>query len=521
MVRTRLARLTIYLIRDTFTEPESVLVVGMRSNGRAVQVRGKAVGQLFVEKQRPHEPGWAGFFEDADLPDDLFPTVAGSSAVLMVQAAGRLFAVTFGYGRHALLQGTWEERFGLLATVNAISAESLRSIDRKTFDENVRHTREQVARSASISAFGFNVEQDLLRAVTGVPKDQTLGSVMTGMDALGVAAPVTLETLAEQLERYLTLSRSSHYRSHFGWIDHIAEVRDVNRRARLDEVLVERLKSAPVERVWLAVPVVIDWSDVGGFRYGSSKKQERYHDLHTEQIASHFAGKDITLDRLRDTQVVCYSESTDNRIDHWSLYQCLYCEVEEAGHVFLLSSGKWYCVARSFVDEVKLTYDGIPRSAVVLPQCTHSDEGAYNKHACVQSRGDIVLMDRKCVRVDAARDKVEFCDLYRADGTIIHVKRYGGSSVLSHLFSQGVVSAELLANDARFRKAINVHLPASHRVSEDRVVPGDHEIVYAIISRSKKELDLPFFSKVTLRTAVKRLREIGFHRVSLLKIVAA
>lgn len=519
MPRRRLARLTIYLIKRGLTKPEVILSPSLRTRGTPVTVNSTVVGRLYVESQPAHPPSWARFFAEADLPDKLFPPVSGASGVFLVTSAKRLFALTLGYGRHALRPGTWEERFGLLVTVNAIAPESLRSIDRKTFEENVRHTREQVSRRASIAAFGFNVEQDLLRAVTGAPGNESLGATMTGMDALSVSAPVTLTTLANQLKRYLALFISHDYQKHFAWIDQIGEVHDATFKNALDQALIDRLQSSGSDRIWLAVPEVVDWRDVAGFRYGTSQRIEPYPDLHLTQFFEHVGEKEITIDRLRATPIVCYSESSDTELRRWPVYHCLYCEVDQGGGVFLLSGGKWYRVARSFVDEINEFYDRIPRSSLRLPTCSENDEGAYNKRACAESKGQLALMDRKTVRVDAARDKVEFCDLYTRDRTLVHVKRYGGSSVLSHLFAQGIVSAELLAQEERFRKLVNKHLPKSHKLPEERIKASDFEVTYAIVSRSKSKLDLPFFSKVSLKVAIKRLRALGY-RVSIAKIEA-
>jgi len=514
----RPVRLTIYLIKSDLTRPAAISA-DVRGKGTKVAVSGKVIGHLYVEAVPAHPPSWARFFEESSLSDDLFPPVSGASGVFLVRAGGRQFALTFGSGRHALLPGTWEERFGLLVTVNAIAPESLRSIDRKTFDENVRHTREQVSRRSSITAFGFNIEQDLLRAVTGAPGDKSLGVTMTGMDALGVSAPITLRTLPQCLERYLSLFTSHSYRQHFAWIDKIGEVHDAALKEDLDDALIDRLQSSARERTWLAVPEVVDWSDVAGFRYGTSRKRRPYTDLHLTQFMEHLGDNEITVDKLRATRIICYSDSSDAERHRWTVYQCLYCEIDRHGEVFLLSGGKWYRVAHSFVDEVKKFYDRVPRSPLDLPMCTEMDERGYNKRVCDQSKGRLVLMDRRLVRVDAYRDKVEFCDLYSRERQLVHVKRYGGASVLSHLFSQGVVSAELLAEEPAFRKAGNRLLPSSHKLPEMAVRASDYEVIYAVVSRSKSELDLPFFSKVSLRVAVKRLRALGY-KVSLAKIEA-
>ena len=56
----------------------------------------------------------------------------------------------------------------------------------------------------------------------------------------------------------------------------------------------------------------------------------------------------------------------------------------------------------------------------------------------------------------------EFCDLYTVDKDICHVKKYGQSGVLSHLFAQGVVSGELFRSDIKFRQKVNQKLPAPY-----------------------------------------------------------
>ena len=77
------------------------------------------------------------------------------------------------------------------------------------------------------------------------------------------------------------------------------------------------------------------------------------------------------------------------------------------------------------------------------------DEEKYNKRAA-QECDSLACMDRKLIAHGGGSSKIEFCDLYDA-GLLIHVKRYSGSSGLSHLFEQGIVSAVAFLSDADFR----------------------------------------------------------------------
>ena len=116
-------------------------------------------------------------------------------------------------------------------------------------------------------------------------------------------------------------------------------------------------------------------------------------------------------------------------------------------------------------------------------------------------------MDRKLIMFGGSR--IEFCDLYSLEKQMIHVKKYTGSSVLSHLFMQGLVSAESFL-DAGFRALVNEKLRHEFTVPEreEDFSVSDYEVVYVIASghiREDGKPQIPFFSKVSLNTAIKRL----------------
>lgn len=115
---------------------------------------------------------------------------------------------------------------------------------------------------------------------------------------------------------------------------------------------------------------------------------------------------------------------------------------------------------------------------------------------------------------------IEFCDLFFKSKKIVHVKRYGGSSVLSHLFWQGAVSAELFISEEKFRIALNKVLPESHHIADVRARPNpsEYEIIYAIGSEVPGMLKLPLFSKVSFRSTYRHLKEALAYSVSYYKI---
>lgn len=90
---------------------------------------------------------------------------------------------------------------------------------------------------------------------------------------------------------------------------------------------------------------------------------------------------------------------------------------------------------------------------------------------------------------DGGPDSMEVCDILPPSAGLIHVNIRGSSSTLSHLFSQGVNSAERLLQDADFREKMlavveRVDSAFSPLVPADRPDPADHEITFVVITRS-------------------------------------
>ena len=215
--------LTVYLLKADNRQPEEF--VPSRNKLRRFEIgegTGR-VGVLFVRPSRPKSPRWAAFFHEFVEPAELGRT-SSTSAAFVVKTHGRTFAITFGQGRFLLEEDCWEERFGLKVALNTVGESSLRSVDKVTFDAIAAHTRTQSSRSASAMEFGLDVEQDLVRAVTGIPRDETVGRRVTGMDALHTSVRVNLKGLRGFLRRCLEKYEDLGYRRTFPWIDHVAEV---------------------------------------------------------------------------------------------------------------------------------------------------------------------------------------------------------------------------------------------------------------------------------------------------------
>ena len=518
--KERLESLTIYLAKEGLEKPsDTIAEIGALKKFALSDDEG-SLGTLYVQTRSSKPPKWGQFFAPQVRATDL-GRVSSTAALLHIVVDGRAFLLAFGQGRHLLEPDSYEERFGLRVTLNSIGADRVRSIDKHTLDTIGRHTRVQASKEATAGEFGLDIEQDLLRAITGTPNDASLGNTLSGLDSLHVIARVTLDTLRSLLSKYLVQFGKDTYKANFPWVDHITDVKDSILKESLDDRMLTAVGGGSSDKCWLAVPEPIEWASIAGFRYGNGAKHAVVHDIH---FASFLTGNGMTADELtikflKQHRVTAVDGDGSQRYG-WSVYRCVYCEVEDGDNTYLLSGGHWYKVASDFVAQVNAFYRRIPHYGVDLPVFGDDSEETYSKRVAKDGGKTFALMDRRLISIGGGHSRVEFCDLFSRDNDLIHIKRYGGSGLLSHLFAQGVVSGRLFVSDAAFRKAVNELLPPSHKLADFRPRPdaSAFRIVFAVVStETGKTLTLPFFSRLNARHAVQAMEGYGY-RVEMAKI---
>lgn len=192
--------LTIHLSKEN-QRPDSLITARESVTEKSVPVGGRTTGRLFIKPGEAKPPTWADFFDPYIKPSE-FGEVSSASAVLLVPIYKRWAALTFGQGRHLLATDHFEDRFGLRVALNCIDNEKVKTIDKQSFDAIASHTLEQAAREANAREFGFDIERDILRAVTGLPRHKDFGRRLSGMEALNAVVQVELNSLLGLLETY-------------------------------------------------------------------------------------------------------------------------------------------------------------------------------------------------------------------------------------------------------------------------------------------------------------------------------
>ena len=271
---------------------------------------------------------------------------------------------------------------------------------------------------------------------------------------------------------------------------------------------------------------MVDWDVLSRFQYHFDTKRRpsltrsdiSLHSYLTGLRASDPALDGATANRLRSRRILGLTGDGDRYVE-WSVWQCLVAEFEYQGTTYVLEDGSFYSVAARYLDELNEHLLRSRRDVDLLPSAAPgTTEPEYNRETATGS-DRFLLLDARLVRTDDARGGVELCDLLTDERQFVHVKRYGGSKQLSHLFAQSRVAAEMLLLNADFRVAaknlIREVAGGAGRfdvIDADAVHPNEFEIVLAIIKHwGDGDIDgLPFFAKVDLRRTLVDLISRGY-----------
>lgn len=484
-------------------------------------------GKIYYGESHISSPAWLRkFFSDnfnnRTDNDKLKIYSAIAKALFLVRVRDRLFVIAFGYGKSYLKPGVWEERFGLKVLVNIIDPDNICAIDKKNMTITPKLVTEQM--KGSMADFGIDIEQDLLQGMSGKSKFEDFGQTVTGKDALSLSVKIDSGMIVKFLELCYEKYNSDVYKRNFEWIDHIAEIKSPIIVGKLNEKLIEKIKIDDLGKIWMAIPSIIPWERVSEFRMVSNSASLG-DDICLKNFIESLEGDirdNLSLENFKTEIIECIDVVSEDVIEQWAAYNCLYGEILEDGKTYILSNGKWYEIERNYANTINKYFEDIrsAESDMSLPKARKDEhEDKYNERVAAEVAG-MCCMDKKVILHGTAQGKIEFCDLLTNDKKIIHVKRYGTSSVLSHLFSQGLVSGDLFLSDSDFRNKVRDKLPASHKslVPTTGPNPEEYTIVFAIISKSENLVDIPFFSKVNLRNVIKRLSLSYRYKVSYITV---
>lgn len=458
------------------------------------------------------------------------PRVSSAPAVLVVPVDNRIFTLSFSRGSSLLQDEAIDPTFGLRTALNSVNPHRVRSYDKRSFDALFRQTREQASNETKLESFGIDAERDLVRSVSGKPTDSNLGSSMTGGSSLRVAAKVNPSTVTHYLRRLHRKFELDNFASEYPWLGQIEAVGDTEMQELLDSYLDDVLRGEnATNRVFLSVPQIIDWSESSGFRFVLSSRSKHIFPEITLANLARATGENIFDVEFFKRQHVEMLDENDARLKLWSLYKCLNAEIEVGDEAYALSTGIWYRVDSRLVSAVNkaalsLTAPNFSLPAFCLSDLLSGGEPAFNERVA-QQNDSFCCLDNKKIHFGGGRNQFELCDLVEAGGDLLHVKRYGGSSALSHLFAQGLVSATLAMERVGFRRDADKLLAIEgFSLPEQRSFSSkcSRSVVYTIIGgpanggdrdggmKSEMVEQLPLFARINLSGAKRKIESLGW-----------
>lgn len=464
----------------------------------------------------------------------------------------RWIAWTFGTGSRALRRAAQDPRFGLLVVLNLLTDQAdqdelepgtvdpatsrakgprMRELRYRSPAPYVQQTGHRAARDIPLEGFRIDRSTDLVAAIgsTGAVPALATSTVLGGR-ALRFRTKIgRIEELVEFAGTTLALSKLRRYRDEFTWIDNITLVEDDATLRQLRTFMIETLTTDPNPASIDAI-LPDDLLEVGDDRSISRiafpRERGTGHgrvNLTVGTIAAFVSGIENPdeRDHALDSNLRFFDEA-GRPIDSATFLECLSAEFQIGNNHYIAYDGDFYLVSESFVGRIDREIDSIPICAVDFPAYGGQTERKYNEKVGDDHPTQFINLDRALVKIPG-ETTFEACDLLTATAALVHVKRKGKSSTLSHLFLQAGNSCELLRRSAEVRrtfakliaeraKSPELLAQVRARLSTAEKSRDEVEVVFAFLGdwRGRTIANLPLFSRISLVNEARRIRNLGY-----------
>ncbi|MCX5458815.1 DUF6119 family protein [Streptomyces sp. FT1] len=461
--------------------------------------------------------------------------------VIFLPAGGRVFAVCFGYGSSTLEWSYIEANFGLKFAARRFDPHAMNGVGSRRIDASARSQWVQIPANSRINDFEVELEGEFTKKLVGRLDAgidfPDIGAVVA-TDSVSFKVDTDLSKVQEILSKMLETTESTTANKDLAFIDSLEPLRVKSETVKnlekllVDELFGERarephgqpLEQLPVSTLDVHVlsfapPDDVSVENVQDFQVYRNGIEHSFELMTLEELKSalHCLPGKFGTSCLNDIKITARdtngeSVSPAKPLKHWLVF--------EAGNQtrrYLLTLGKWYALAEKYTEKLDQDLSQLEDVTDALQLINWDDWGErknWEKHfneRAADGRSDLICLDRKKLYSEDG-DEIEACDLLHAGGYFVHVKPYSGSQTLSHLFSQGFVSAQTIIMDSSYRSDF---IEAVRSINPDLVEAASHIppkfVTYAVAFDGKQRVpqDLPTFSKVNLRSFSKRIKMLG------------
>lgn len=514
----KLHQVKIYLLKEEIQHFEEAL----KADGKGIEPKKYSLasdvpfkGSAYIPDVREKGPDWLPFLNSGLSEPQEFKTATASALLLLETSRGLRFALIFGYGRHLLDPTSYVRGFGMMVAMKRV--DTIRSIDMRRVEGLTLHTRRLASKASKLPIFGVNQRHDFIQSIAGFPADEDFGKRFEGSDCFTLASYIDFNELADLCDQLYDIYLAEQLPEEFAFVDNFRVVNDPNKIAELDAKLETALQEDDLDKIHLAQPEAESLSEINSYQYGANGTEHlelEIEDMVAERRAARFAVNAKAL--MKEYVYVSYGHGSGHALAKWPLYDCIVYDTEDnEGSACILSAGLWHKASPDFIAEIELQLATVGISDIDFPDAIEGEwEEHYNDRAasvlgCKCAHGHKITIP--------GHSAVELCDLVTDAGQFVHVKRKNESPTLSHLFNQGLVSAELLLEHRLFRETSRSMLEdldptLAELVPVEMLDPADYEVVYAVIAKPGTVLPagLPLFSKITLAEASDFIHNMGY-----------
>jgi uncharacterized protein (TIGR04141 family) len=467
---------------------------------------------------------------------DLAYSESRCGGALLIGIDGTAYALSYGNGYRLIPDELKDQRFGLSFLIRRLDGDQVTDLVRRRANARGRTDSTVVVAGAPVWMLGVAENVEIIRRIGGRAKSLkvTFSSDdrevnVEGSVGLRMRFGVEPEALVADIRECARVCREEEPDPALEFIEYVQPVTEADTKAVLDDELEKLLAATAADACERLIPVV------------PTSVLEHFGQAHTFTIKIGHGRADLSpslglkdiirrtrvqrdgerVKALRCGKVSLNSDEAGREVlasasaDRW-----LEANVSYGERRFFLMDGDWFEIGADYVRASRAAISRLFPAAptISLPPWSLTErrtEYDYNCYAAARSRGEYLCLDKNRAVRDplGARSPLEICDLLGPDNELIHVKRAEGSAPLSHLFSQGLNSAQsLVAGPSavleRFVRTVAA-LPHGRSLAADF---KPTKVVYAILLPTGKQLtpDTLFpFSQATLAHAARILGTYG------------
>lgn len=536
MKKNPVHHLACYLFKKDITKFDN-LIKANKTNYRKIEKHkdSKMEVEGYLEKSEPKQPKWLNKLKKIfDINESIFNN--SNSFILFVKSSNRIFAFTMGHAHHAIDKSKIEYDFGLKVALNKLNPNMIRAVDVKKLSLSPHQKREITSSNSKIFDFDCDFDEEFIDAIMGRADDVAIANSIQGRESLKVSVEMDIAKIDTYCTQILKAYEDDNYKKNFAFVDKLKINKDKVVFDNFEKEVKKALLAKETTKIALAYPNI---EHIQNFNYKLKygRLNQKYNDINVEILFSFFDDKKIDLKTIELQKInIALIGDDDKTFDEYNILDYLVFEFDFNGKKFLYSSNKIFEIDRDYYKEIVDDIKQFEKSAasyqnITIPKMYYEENGAkkkienegdYNLRFEKLNKSEVVCLDKKNFTSLPGHSQIEICDILTQDKKYICVKTYKNSSaVLSHLFMQAKVSAELLNASREYRLKIQNLVKSKFTNFIDINKPNRTEItfVYAIAMLKSGSLsdNLPFFSKISLRQSIKFLERMDY-KVELLKI---